>query len=130
MNKVFFSVGIILFLLLSTLTFFYYRDVVNGNGVTNNDCLPRNLEFKDITSSSAKVVWQTSKKCAGFVKYGENIDYMSMIALDTRGSLSSEDHSIDLSDLKPGTSYYLYIFSDEKDYGFDGSPLLLRTLSY
>jgi hypothetical protein len=49
MNKIFLSGCGILIIIISTLSFFYYRDVVKGNGVRNSDCLPRNLEFKEIT---------------------------------------------------------------------------------
>src|SRR5579872_5502284 len=62
-------------------------------------------------SNSATITWNTSGRAATFVKYGTDPNNLSQKSYQAGGK---RDHSVTLSDLTPGTTYYFAIMTDDQ----------------
>ena len=82
------------------------RDANNPNGnitITNGpNVSPQN--------TSATITWTTSGRAATIVKYGTNASDMDQKSAQAGGE---RDHSVTLSNLAPGTTYYYAIMTDD-----------------
>jgi 1,4-alpha-glucan branching enzyme len=65
----------------------------------------------NVTKNSATIVWTTNKNAATDIHYGYGGGHMK-VAYDRGGS---KNHSITLSNLKPGTTYTYRIMTREKE---------------
>ncbi|HUV04973.1 MAG TPA: fibronectin type III domain-containing protein [Armatimonadota bacterium] len=84
--------------------FFEIIGEVEPGGVT----YPYNIEVGSVTSNSAKISWETGTKADGIVYYGED---PSIARSAVANEDLSTDHSVVLTDLKPGTTYYFRVTS-------------------
>jgi|GEM_PF-600028 len=128
-----FILGLVGVLLIFTvfLSLFYYRDVLGVEDSTAGYlCEPLDVRLTDVDTTSFRVQWSTSAECLGLVKYGTSIDTINFMALDEGGHKSKQNHSVKIDDLQPGKTYYLVIHSDGKDYGSQGSPMVVSTDSF
>ena len=112
--------------------FFYIRDVVRDTEEESvlGDCVPVNLQIKDILSTNFSVSWETSNECIGLVKYGDSVDSMDYLAVDESNNVAKTKHLIQLKDLKPSSIYYLVVFSEGVEYGIEGTPAIVNTKAF
>ena len=131
MNNVFLVIIAVLLILSGTLLFFYNRDVLQEKGdESKNNCIPLNLQIRDITRTGAVVEWETAFECLGLVKYGDSVDAMDYIAIDEDNNFARKNHSIMVKNLKPASIYYLVVFSNGVEYGLEGSPVVINTKAF
>lgn len=131
MNNFFLVFIAILLIISGTLFFFYNRDILSQEeGVLFEDCVPVNLQVKDVSSTSFSVEWQTSNKCLGLVKYGDSIDSINYMAINEENEISSTKHNIEIENLKPSSVYYFIISSEGIEYGLEGAPVVVNTRSF
>src|SRR5579859_6682899 len=71
--------------------------ITNGPNVTPQD-------------TSATIAWTTNKNAATFVRYGTDANNLDQKYWQAGGSKS---HSVNLSNLQPGTLYYFAIMTDD-----------------
>ncbi|MFH7320184.1 fibronectin type III domain-containing protein [Desulfurivibrio sp. D14AmB] len=70
-----------------------------------------NIGITEITTNSATVIWTTNQPADSMVEYGETSAYGSSVA-DATLVLN---HSMELADLKPGTTYHFRLISTNSD---------------
>ncbi len=131
MNNFFLVFISILLVLSGTLLFFYNRDILRkGTGELFDDCVPINLQVRDISSTNFRVEWGTSEECLGFVKYGDSIDSVIHLSFNEEMKLATKRHSILVEDLRPSSVYYFVVVSDGTEYGFEGAPVVVNTRAF
>lgn len=91
------------------------------------DTEPTEVVKSNITSSSITISWLTGRKTTGSIlidQGGEEVTFP-----DQRGSVSSQTHYIEVTDLDPATTYNFKILSGGTEYGTsEGSTLSFKTL--
>jgi hypothetical protein len=77
-------------------------------GLDNTQPVISNVFITNISSSSAKITWSTDEKANSLVDYGTSLAYG-----ETKGDANSDTttHSVEISDLLPGTDYVLRVRS-------------------
>jgi hypothetical protein len=131
MNNFFIILIVLLLILSGSLFFFYTRDILNEDeGEFLGSCVPINLQIKDVLATSAWVEWETSEDCLGIVKYGDSVDSMDYIAVDRENNVAKKKHSIKLEKLKPSSIYYVVVFSEDTEYGIEGTPIIVNTKAF
>lgn len=90
---------------------------------------PRDMKIEDVSSNSFRVNWETSTETAGYIKYGNTSNSLSLIAQDINGTDARTDHEILVTGLSEGKKYYFYVMSDNVAFGRDGRPLEVLTIS-
>ncbi len=82
-----------------------------SNGTTDTT-LPsfQSVSPSSITETGATISWKTDEPTTGQVEYGETDKYGSKTAEDTKLSTS---HSVTLTGLDPGTTYYFKVISKD-----------------
>lgn len=80
------------------------------------------IEVTNLRPIQATVVWQSSKKEAGSIVYGEQKDKLVKTALDDRDVSEKknnyQNHYVTVRDLKPDTTYFFKINPGGKDFFF------------
>ncbi|MEI6327461.1 MAG: fibronectin type III domain-containing protein [Candidatus Roizmanbacteria bacterium] len=84
----------------------------------SNDA-PQELIISKVTEESVRLDWTTSIENQGYVEYGTNPTSLTLIAPET---LSSKNHGVDLSLLRPSTTYYFHIKVGDKTFDDAGNP--------
>lgn len=85
----------------------------------NVDAVPKNVRVSNITDSSATVTWTTDIKSKGFVKWGKSELSLSKVALEDESDPSLV-HSANIIGIDQGSTIFLKINSDSKDYDNQG----------
>ena len=132
MNNFFVVVVAVLVVLSGTLLFFYRRDVLDTEG-SNGDisgCVPFDLQVQDVSALGFVVEWETEENCLGFVKYGDSVDAINLIAFDENGDIAVKKHAIKISDLKASSIYYVMVISEGTEYGLEGTPIIVSTKAF
>lgn len=127
MNKVLIALIGVSLTILTTMSYFYYRDVVIAKEEIPSGCAPYNLKVSNITKVSAEVSWETGSVCSGFVKSGLSKDLIDKSHIGDGGYVGKTDHSVTVENLRPETIYYLSIFSNGELYGINGQPVQIET---
>ncbi|MFC1625834.1 fibronectin type III domain-containing protein, partial [Patescibacteria group bacterium] len=76
---------------------------------------PKDVRVSNISDLSISVSWTTDKQTSGFVNYGESANSLGKIAYDEVGD-SSFIHYVNLSNLKPQTTYFFKINSGGENF--------------
>ncbi len=103
------------FLLLVAGTTAYFSGVF----VEASSDAPQELIISRITNDSARLDWTTAIENQGYVEYGTNPTALTLIAPET---ISSRNHGVDLTLLRPATTYYFRIKVGEKTFDDAGNP--------
>ncbi len=115
------GVGLMLsFLLLAAVSTAY----MSGIFVSATNDAPTELIIRNVTDTSAQIYWSTQSETQGLVQYGTNPSELSLIAPEVIGS---KDHTIDLTLLKPATTYYFDIKIGDKTFDNGGTPWTFAT---
>ena len=77
----------------------------------------RMVEVTNLSPIQATIVWQSNKKDAGSVIYGEQANVLDKVALDDRDVIEKknifQNHYVTIRDLKPGGTYFFKIIGNE-----------------
>ncbi len=84
----------------------------------SNDA-PQELIISKVTDESVRLDWTTAIENQGYVEYGTNPTALTLIAPET---LSSRSHGVDLTLLRPATTYYFHVKVGEKTFDDAGNP--------
>lgn len=88
---------------------------------------PKDIRVGNLSDNSATISWITDKESVNFLVWGESQDNLSKIEKESETDQKFFTHSITLSGLKPGTTYYYKINSDGVNYDNKGIPWQLTT---
>ncbi|MDH7476322.1 MAG: fibronectin type III domain-containing protein [Microgenomates group bacterium] len=88
------------------------------------DVEPRDVVVSELTQSSAKISWATGQDTQGVVEYGTSPTSMNFFGPESQ---MGKSHSVDLTLLSPGTTYYFQIRIGEKKYDNGGVPWTFTT---
>lgn len=132
MEKLLWSTTAILAVTLGVLGFFMYRDVFSAQeGVINvSACQPTSYEVSDIGISSFTLQWESQSECVGFLVYGESVSDTDRVGAGSYGFAKKQLHEIEVTDLSPGKTYYVYISSGDVLYGEGGSTIQIKMDRY
>lgn len=115
------GVGLMLsFLMLAAISTAY----MSGIFVSATNDAPTELIIRGVTDSTAQIYWTTQAETQGLIQYGTNPSELSLISPEVIGS---KDHTIDLTLLKPGTTYYFNIRIGDKIFDNGGTPWTFAT---
>lgn len=81
---------------------------------------PQNVQVVDATTDKVQVKWSTPTEAVTAIEYGTEPDAASFKTLPASGSPNTE-HSVDISSLAPGVTYYFQIRVGEETFNNDGS---------
>lgn len=114
------AVGVFIFILLVIVGF---RII----GSRASDFQPLNVTITDIAENSAKITWETGDPTLGAIKYGTTQNALNFYAPETNKDLTKA-HSVELTLLTPGSTYFFEIQIADKMYGnADGSSWSFTT---
>ncbi|MCS7093217.1 MAG: fibronectin type III domain-containing protein [Patescibacteria group bacterium] len=95
-------------------------------GTRAADFEPRDVVVSNIEKNSARITWSTGAETQGIIEYGTSPTALNFFAPEpTR----EKNHSVDLTLLSPGTTYYFIIRINEKRYDNGGVPWSFTTKS-
>lgn len=113
-------VGVAIFILVVIIGF-----RIIGSRASNFQ--PINVTITDITENSAKIIWETGDVTLGAIKYGTTQSALNFYAPETNKDLTKA-HSVELTLLSPGSTYFFEIQIADKMYGnADGSSWSFTT---
>jgi hypothetical protein len=124
--------GVFVIASLATTLFLIFND---DNSSSDEDLSaldeirPIDMKIEDVDSKSFRVVWKTKIETAGYIKYGNTSNSLSLIAQDVNGTDARKEHEVIVMDLSEGKKYYFYVMSDNVAFGRDGRPLEVLTIS-
>lgn len=115
------GVGLILSVLLLAAASTAY---MSGIFVSANDDAPRELIVRSVTDNSTQLYWTTQNETQGLIQYGTNSSELSLIAPEV---IAGKEHTIDLTLLKPQTTYYFQLKIGDKVFNNGGLPWTFAT---
>ena len=86
--------------------------------------IPQNVVVSELTENQAKITWNTDVETQGLVNYGTSPNTLSFPAPET---IRTQQHSVALTLLSPGTTYYFDIQVGDKKYDNGGIPWTFTT---
>lgn len=115
------GVGLILsFLLLTAISTAY----MSGIFVSATNDAPTELIIRNVSDTTAQIYWTTQSESQGLLQYGTNPSELSLIAPEVIGG---KEHVIDLTLLKPSTTYYFNIRIGDTVFDNGGTPWTFAT---
>ncbi len=88
------------------------------------DVVPRDLIINGITTSSAKVSWTTDQETQGVIEYGSTPTFFNLFAPEPQ---KTKSHTVEITLLSPGSSYYFQIRIGDTKYDNGGVPWTFAT---
>ena len=104
--------------------------VVGGFFIVQNimtkaaDTSPRDLIINSITTNTATIAWTTDQESQGVIEYGSSPTSLNLFAPETQ---KQKNHSVAITLLSPGTSYYFQIRIGEAKFDNGGVPWTFST---
>lgn len=89
---------------------FHVTGEVEPGGIT----YPYNMLITDVTDTSARVSWETGTPADGEVLYGDDLALRNRVSA---GDALTTEHAAVLTDLQPGTVYYVRVTSSTRKEG-------------
>lgn len=115
-------VGVLLAIPLGFGAFFLFEEAVTRANAT----APMNVSVSKITHSTALITWITDQESIGTVEYGTSPKELGTFAPEAAAKTS---HIVELSLLKPQTTYYFVIRIGDRVYNDNGVPWKFTTKS-
>ena len=84
---------------------------------------PQNIRLSEVAPTEASITWTTEEPDYGFVSYGETMSLGRTVQTEERSTV----HSIALSHLSPGTTYYYKVGVGGEIYDNEGIPYSFTT---
>lgn len=114
------AIGLVIVFLIGLVVFKPLQNVM----IRAEDVKPVDVNISEITDSSAKILWTTGRDIQGVVEYGLSPTDLNYFAPET-AKVSS--HSVDLTLLVPGNTYYFQIRIGDRQYDNSGVPWTFST---
>lgn len=106
-------------------------DMVSSNTESSLDSGEDTVLITNLTDVGFTVVWRTSQKVDGYIKYGTSKESLTEEVWDVRDGLSSRGtyyaHSVESDRVDPATTYYFEIHSGEEIYDNNGQMYTVTT---
>lgn len=116
--------SIVVGVLVSILIIFFGFKIIQNLFTRAEDVVPRDVVVSEIGQNSAKLSWATGEDTAAVVEYGTSPTALNFFAPESQ---KTQNHSLDLTLLSPGTTYYFDIRIAEKKYDNGGVPWTFST---
>ena len=127
MTKFLRNIFFLVFLLTAITGVFFYKEIFAYDSSWELDeCTPYNVEIDQIDTGRVRVKWETREQCIGYVRYGEDPELAVFMAVDVKGGSKYKKHESLLTNMKSSTTYYLTFFSQDNEYGYRGTPLVIQ----
>lgn len=120
------TASIIVGVILSILVVIVGFNLIQNVFTRASDVEPQDVLVTDKTENSVKITWSTGQETEGVVQYG-----VSPTSLNSFGQpeiQKSTSHSVELTNLASGTTYYFQISAGGKTYDNGGVPWTFTTL--
>ena len=108
-------------------------DMVTEQAVSNLQSGESTVLITNLTDVGFTVVWRSSQKVDGYIKYGTSKTTLTEEVWDVRDGLSNRGtyyaHSVESKRIEPDTTYYFTIYSGEDVYNSSGEMYSVTTLS-
>jgi hypothetical protein len=108
-------------------------DMVTEQAVSNLQSGESTVLITNLTDVGFTVVWRSSQKVDGYIKYGTSKTTLIEEVWDVRDGLSNRGtyyaHSVESKRIEPDTTYYFTIYSGEDVYNSSGEMYSVTTLS-
>ncbi len=126
-NKIPTILGIVI-LLVGTFAgvFFLNMNQVFQIGA-DTEATPQDIRTSNISDSSATISWSTAKETADFILWGDSANNTTKIEKETENDQKFFNHSINLTGLKPNTTYFFKINADGTSYDNKSIPWQFTT---
>lgn len=89
--------------------------------------VPKDVRVSNISDSVATISWTTDKEASGFISWGESQSNTSVVEKEDENDQKFFVHSVDISGLKPSTSYFYKINSNGTTYDNNGIAWNFKT---
>lgn len=89
-----------------------------------SDSAPRDLVINGVTTNAAKISWTTDQETQAVIEYGSSPTSLNLFAPEPQ---KEKSHTVDITLLSPGTSYYFQIRIGETKYDNGGVPWTFST---
>ena len=108
-------------------------DMVVEGAQTSLDSGEETILVTNLTDVGFTVVWRSSQKVEGYIKYGTSKTALTEESWDVRDGLTSRNtyfsHAVDTGRLDPNTTYYFEVYSGETKYNNSGNMYSVTTFS-
>lgn len=88
---------------------------------------PKDIRASNISDTGATISWTTDKPTTDFIVWGEGKSSVSQVLKEDQSDQKFFTHSINLSGLKPNTTYFYKINSEGNEFDNKGIPWELTT---
>lgn len=113
-------IGVFIAILLLVLGFNIFQSVFTRAA----DYEPRDVVITDIAQNSVKIGWTTGVDSQGVIEYGTTTTALNFFAPEPQ---KTKTHSVDLTLLSPGSTYYFQIRIGDQKYDNGGVPWTFTT---
>lgn len=124
MKKVIKIVPIIIGIIIVGLLLMLMLKPIQNVFIRAEDIKPVDVNFPETTENSAKVSWTTARETQSVIEYGTSPTDLNYFAPE---SSRTSNHSIDLTLLVPGTTYYFQIKVGDQKFDNSGVPWTFST---
>ena len=114
------------FMIGISLSMLFVKNTFGFNIFSSSEraCIPYNIFVeKGRDDYSVVIKWNTKKDCVGFVQYGEQRDYLNLVAIDQVNRVKSKTHEVAIEKLLTTQRYYFLVNSEDVSYGYNGKAL-------
>lgn len=111
---------------ISVIVLVFGFGIFQGALTRATDTAPRDVAILEKTSTSAKITWTTGQESQSLIRYGTTRNALNFFAPETTRTTA---HSVDISLLSPGTTYFFQIEVGEQVYNNNGEPWTFTTNS-
>lgn len=139
-------IGLSIILLLIASGIWFYIDTKQQTELEKAQFIPQNIQFVNVTPTNIGLIWETSRKSTGTLKFSQSHNLNNPItrigelikiplttpvysAVDVRDILENDTrntHFVSMKNLSPNTTYYYQIINN--DFIFPNQPMLIKTL--
>lgn len=105
---------------LIALLYFGYIFLTGAGSTQASEDAPQNVQVVEAQADKVQVKWSTPVEAVTAIQYGTEPDPASFKTLPTSGSPNTQ-HSIDISSLEPGVTYYFQIRVGDETFDNEGS---------
>lgn len=123
---------ILCLLTLIPFGFFFYRDVASkwdsAQGV--DSCTPYDVSNESIGKDYIKFTWKTKEECISYLRLSKTPSEVGELVVGDTGLSPSRQHSSEVKNLRPNSTYYVLFYAGENEYGLEGQPLSVTTRNF
>ncbi len=110
-----------------------WRNLTAGSSETDLSSGEETVMITNLSDVTFSVVWISSSKEEGYIKYGVNETQLDKEGRDVRDSFTSKGsykaHYIETDRLEPDTTYFFEVYSGGRKYDNNGQGYMVKTFS-